>query len=80
MRRSPVGEAHPAYFEPEGTRRLRTFGGLLTTCGLTYAGAPSTDAGEDLGLHGRVSPARRNVHVDAEWDGDDYVVGHRHGA
>ncbi|NLC59528.1 MAG: aldose 1-epimerase family protein [Armatimonadetes bacterium] len=74
--RSPVGEAHPAYFEPEGTRWLRTFGGgLLTTCGLTYAGAPSTDAGEDLGLHGRVShlPAE-NVHVDAEWDGDDYVV------
>ncbi|MGE5483326.1 MAG: DUF4432 family protein, partial [Bacteroidota bacterium] len=30
---------------------------------------------EELGLHGRISdlPAQ-NVHVDAEWDGDDYVV------
>lgn len=74
--RSSVGDAHPAYYEPEGLGWLRTFGGgLVTTCGLTYAGAPTVDQGEELGLHGRVShlPAE-GVHVDAEWDGDEYVV------
>ena len=27
----------------------------MTTCGLTYMGAPCTDAGDTLGLHGRIS-------------------------
>lgn len=74
--RSPNGDSHPAFYEPEGLGFLRSFaGGLVTTCGLTNAGAPSTDQGEDLGLHGRIShvPAE-NVHVDAEWDGEDYVI------
>ncbi|HOJ21123.1 MAG TPA: aldose 1-epimerase family protein [Armatimonadota bacterium] len=74
--RSSAGVAHPAYYEPEGLGWLRTFGGgLVTTCGLTYAGAPTVDQGEELGLHGRVShlPAD-SVHLDAEWDGDDYVI------
>ncbi len=69
------GPVHPAYFEPEGLGFLRSFGGgLLCTCGLTYAGAPCTDEGEELGLHGRVShtPARQ-VCLDAEWQGDDYA-------
>lgn len=69
------GPVHPAWHEPEGLGFLRTFhGGLLCTCGLTYAGAPCTDQGEALGLHGRVShiPARQ-VCLDAAWDGDDYV-------
>jgi hypothetical protein len=53
---SSVGEANPAYYEPEGLGWLRTFpGGLLATCGLDQFGAPSDDAGEALGLHGRVS-------------------------
>ncbi|MDH7568025.1 MAG: aldose 1-epimerase family protein [Armatimonadota bacterium] len=74
--RSAVGDAHPAYYEPEGLGWLRTFGGgLLTTCGLTAAGAPDTDAGEELGLHGRVShlPAE-SVHLDGGWEGDEYRV------
>jgi len=53
---STVGEANPTYYEPEGLGWLRTFpGGLLATCGLDQFGAPSNDAGEALGLHGRVS-------------------------
>ncbi len=40
------GEAHPAYFDPYGLGWLRTFfAGLLTTCGLTYLGAPVSDGG-----------------------------------
>ena len=69
------GPVHPAFHEPEGLGFLRTFhGGLLCTCGLTYAGAPCTDEGEELGLHGRIShiPARQ-VCLDAEWEGDDYL-------
>lgn len=68
------GPTHAAYFEPPGMNWLRGYaGGLLTTGGLTYMGSPSTDQGEDLGLHGRVSyvPAR-SVWADAGWDGDDY--------
>ena len=73
---SPTGIAHPAHFEPEGLGWLRSFyGGLVTTCGLTYAGAPCEDEGESLGLHGRASnlPARR-VSVEERWEGDDYVM------
>jgi len=68
------GAVHPAFHEPQGLGFLRTFeGGLLCTCGFTYAGAPCTDEGEELGLHGRAShiPAR-NICLDAAWDGDDY--------
>jgi hypothetical protein len=53
---SSVGEVHPAYYEPEGVGFLRSFqGGLLVTCGLDQFGAPCSDAGEELGLHGRIS-------------------------
>jgi hypothetical protein len=68
------GPVHPAFHEPHGLGFLRTFhGGLLCTCGLTYAGAPCTDEGEELGLHGRIShiPAR-HVGTGGQWDGDDY--------
>lgn len=54
--RSSIGEVHPHFFEPEGMGWARSFlGGLLTTCGLTYCGAPCEDEGEKLGLHGRIS-------------------------
>ena len=56
------GETHPAFYEPQGFGWLNTFtGGLLTTCGLTYLGAPVKDGDEELGLHGRYStiPARQ---------------------
>ena len=74
--RSRTGDVHSAYFEPEGMGWLRGFfGGLITTCGLTYLGAPSLDCGEELGIHGRVSyTAARNVLVDNDWQGDDYVM------
>jgi hypothetical protein len=73
---SPVGLAAPSFFEPEGLGWLRTFGGgLLTTCGLTYLGAPGTDEGQQLGLHGRFSnlPAG-NVRVSRDWAGEDYEM------
>jgi hypothetical protein len=74
--RSAAGEIIPGICEEQGLRWLRGFpGGLVTTCGLTYAGAPCEDNGEPLGLHGRFSstPAS-NVWVDGEWDGDDYKM------
>jgi hypothetical protein len=80
--RSMTEDAHPAYFEPEGLSWVRTFyGGLLVTCGLSWAGAPCHDpqagparlGARDLGLHGRIShtPAK-NVYADGAWDGDEY--------
>jgi hypothetical protein len=74
--RSATGDVHPAFFEPEGLGWLRGFyGGLIATCGMTYAGAPCVDEGKELGLHGRISntPAK-NVWADGEWQGDDYVM------
>src|SRR5438132_1610483 len=74
--RSMTQDAHPAFFEPEGLGWLRTFyGGLLVTCGMTYAGAPGEDQGQAYGLHGRVShlPAR-NVYADAAWEGGRYRI------
>jgi len=72
--RSAAGEIAAPFFEEPGLGWLRTFpGGLVTTCGLTYAGAPCEDEGQKLGLHGRFSctPAA-NVCVDGEWEGDEY--------
>ncbi len=74
--RSPTGDTHPAYYEPAGLGWLRGFfGGLVATCGITYAGAPCTDQGKELGLHGRYSntPAG-NLCVEQGWQGDDYVM------
>jgi len=73
---TPNGEVHPSFYEPEGLGWLRTFfGGLLTTCGLTYLGAPSTDGKEELGLHGRYSciPACKVNDLSA-WEGDEYRI------
>jgi len=73
---SAVGPAAPSFYEPEGLGWLRSFaGGLVATCGLTYAGAPTVDEGEELGLHGRVSnlPAS-GVLAAGCWEGDEYVM------
>lgn len=73
---SKTGVVHPAYFEKDGLSFLRNFFcGLLTTCGLTYFGAPCKDQGEELGLHGRISniPAY-DVSVKKEWAGDEYLI------
>jgi len=74
--KSPTGDSHAAYYEPEGLGWLwGFFGGLLTTCGLTAVGAPCEDDDEELGLHGRMShiPAS-GVSAEGEWQGDDYVM------
>ena len=73
---SSTGPVQPAFYEPEGLGWLRTFhGGLLATCGLTYAGAPTVDEGEELGLHGRINhlPAGE-VWADGGWRGDEYEM------
>ncbi|MBI3947399.1 MAG: aldose 1-epimerase family protein [Armatimonadetes bacterium] len=73
---TPNGEVNPAFYEPRGMGWLRTFfGGLLTTCGLTYLGPPGRDGDEDLGLHGRatVTPARQ-VCDRSGWEGDEYRI------
>ena len=74
--RSATGSIESSHFDPEGLGWLRGFyGGLLVTCGMTYAGAPCTDEEEELGLHGRISytPAK-NVWTDGQWEGDEYVI------
>ena len=71
---TPNGEVNPAYYNSRGLEWLRTFfGGLLTTCGLTYFGPPGKDGDEELGLHGRCStiPAKQ-VCDTSGWDGDEY--------
>ena len=68
------GETHPSFYEPEEIGWLRTFsGGLLTTCGLTHFGPPSSDDGEKLGLHGRFStiPVKQFADISG-WEGDNY--------
>jgi len=74
--RSAQTDRHPAHYEPSGLGWLRSFpGGLLTTCGLTWMGAPDIDDGVELGLHGRYSntPAT-SVCSRAQWVNDDYVL------
>ena len=74
--RSSVGDVSPAFFAPEGYGWLRSFfGGLLTTCGMTYSSHPCEDEGEQLGLHGRISnvPAE-DVGIVKTWDGDSYRI------
>lgn len=73
---STVGPVHPSFAERPGLGWLRTFhGGLIAGCGLTTAGAPSVDEGQELGLHGRLSllPAA-NVWADGAWRGDAYEM------
>jgi hypothetical protein len=73
---SPTGILSPSFYEPEGLGWTRGFpGGLLTTCGLTYLGAPTVDQGEPLGLHGRISyiPAKL-IYAGSQWEGDEYVI------
>ncbi|MCJ7471940.1 MAG: aldose 1-epimerase family protein [Actinobacteria bacterium] len=74
--RSATRETSNAYYESSGLEWLRTFfGGLVTTCGLTYMGAPDIDEGEELGLHGRISNiSAENVLADGKWEGDSYKM------
>ncbi|MDK2810503.1 MAG: hypothetical protein PWR27_1212 [Petroclostridium sp.] len=73
---SKTGVVSPAYYEEPGLGFLRNFfAGLLTTCGLTYMGAPCNDEGQNLGLHRRVSniPAE-DVAVYNEWIDDEFII------
>jgi hypothetical protein len=74
--RSSTGEVHAAQYDPRGEEWLRGFyGGLMVTCGLTTAGWPSVDRGQEVPLHGRAAYLQaRNVQIDGEWDGDDYLM------
>ena len=74
--RSPTGDVHPGYYEPQGLGWLRSFaGGLLATCGLDQFGTPSQEDGAEFGLHGRVgnSPAVQVRHRTG-WNGDQYEL------
>jgi len=73
---APGGIAHPAFHDRSGSEWLRVFfGGLLTTCGLTYFGDPGRDGEEELGLHGRHSalPAAQVCDL-SRWEGDERVL------
>lgn len=58
-----VGVRSPHLFREDEARGFlqQFFGGLLTTCGITYAGAAGEDQGQNLGAHGLYSnqPAQR---------------------
>ncbi len=73
---SKTGVVSPSYYEPEGDGFLKSFfGGLLTTCGLTYMGAACDDDGRRLGLHGRASNiSAEDVCVTNEWESDDFIM------
>lgn len=77
--RGNTGDVGPAFYEPPGYGWMRGFfGGLLTTCGMTFVGHPEVDPeeeDEELGLHGRLSflPAKQ-VRAGGRWQGDDYVL------
>ena len=71
---SKTGEISPAFYNEKDFLRNFT-AGLITSCGLTYCGAPCEDNGEALGLHGRISNAQSyDVSVSHEWIDDDYVI------
>jgi hypothetical protein len=74
--RSPTGDKSPAFYDPEGLEWLRTFfGGLVATCGLTYAGAPTIDVEDDLGLHGRyTSLPAGELSFGGRWEKNQYVL------
>jgi len=73
--KSATRESSAIYYESRGDEWLRSFfGGLLTTCGITYMGDPCIDD-EEIGLHGRISnlPAE-NVCTGGEWLDDNYKM------
>ena len=72
-----VGVRSPyLYTEDGGSGFLKQFhGGLLTTCGITYAGAAGEDGGKQLGLHGpfnNLPASQANAWV--AYEGDERVL------
>src|SRR5665647_3876852 len=73
---SKTGVVSPAFYDNRESEFLRSFyGGLVTTCGLTYMGAACFDQGENLGLHGRINntPAE-DISVYNEWENDEFII------
>lgn len=72
---SKTGIVAPTHYdEPDFLRSFE--GGLLTTCGLTYMGAPCIDEGVSLGAHGRISniPAF-DISIIQDWDEKgEYII------
>jgi hypothetical protein len=68
---SGTGITSPAYFEEPNLEWRRSFyAGMLTTCGIANAGAPSMDRGKPFGLHGRLSnAAAEDLCIDQDWEG-----------
>ena len=64
---SPCGYVAPSYYDDKGAGFLKSFtAGFLTTCGLTAVGAPCTDDGQELPLHGTVNntPAEHVYYIE----------------
>ncbi len=72
---SKTGITSPGLYEEPDLGFLRSFyGGLLTTCGMTYYGAPCYDE-KPLGLHGRhTSIPADKISISCEWEKNDYVI------
>ncbi len=71
---SPTGFPAPGLTVDSGTEWLRSFGGgLLATCGLDAFGPPSTEAGVDYPMHGRVGGIPATV-TRAETTDEEIVV------
>lgn len=72
-----VGIRSPYLYQEDGASGfLKQFnGGLLSTCGITYAGAAGEDGGKMLGLHGPANnlPAE-HVCAEIDYEGDDRVI------
>jgi len=73
---SCVEETNPSFYESIKDEWLRSFfGGLLTTCGLTYFGDPNIDGTEELGLHGRITNiAAKDISTKSYWERDEYIM------
>ncbi|MHA1819158.1 MAG: aldose 1-epimerase family protein [Promethearchaeota archaeon] len=73
---SKSGIVNPHFFESDGTKWLRGFyAGLMTTCGLTYMGAPCEDNGESLGLHGRIAYSEAyDLAINSNWMGNELIL------
>lgn len=73
---SSTGITHPSLYEADGSGWLRSFGGgLLATCGLTSAGAPSTDRDGYAPMHGRAANLPARLHTaSGRWQGDEYIL------
>jgi len=58
---SSVGTAAPQPFSDKGTEWLRSFSGMLATCGLSHVGGPEKDEYGERGLHGTIRDAAAEI-------------------